>query len=170
MSAPAPTTTRWERVKAWFDVRFRSPAAIYGLIVFAAFVTIADDHATDAWEVLNTSFSTLVVFFIAHVFAHTLTEHGRRGLRGATRSAVRHAAGMLWASLPAILVLGYAGATGMSVDDATDWCAVATFVVLAMLGYHAFRHRGARLIGRIAGAAATATLGLLIVILEAAFH
>jgi len=170
VSAPAAPPSRTKRVRTWFDARFRSPAAIYGLIVFAAFVTIADDHATDAWDVLSTSFSTLVVFFIAHVFAHTLTEHGRHGLGRSTRLAIRHAAGMLWASVPAILVLVWAGATGMSVDDASDWCALATFVVLALLGYYAYRQRGAGIVGRLAGAAATATLGILIVILEAVFH
>lgn len=170
MSTPAAPASRGDRVRAWFDVRFRSPAAIYGLIVFAAFVAIADDHAEDAWEVLNTSVATLVVFFIAHVFAHTLTEHGAHGLRSATRRAVRHAAGMLWASVPAILVLVYAGVTRMSVDDASDLCALATFIALAFLGYHAYRRRGAGLLGRLAGAGATATLGIFIVLLEAIFH
>lgn len=170
MSAPAAAPTRWQRVKAWFDVRFRSPAAIYGLIVFAAFVTIADDHADSVGEVLLSAATSLVVFFIAHVFAHTLTEHADHGLRHATREGMRHGAGMLYASVPSVLVLLIAGATGVSVDDAADLSMWSTFVVLALLGYNAYRRRGAGLAGRLLGAFATACLGVFIVLLEYAIH
>jgi len=162
--------TRWQRVKAWLDVRFRSPAAIYGLIVFTTFVTLADDEAHDVAEVLLNSTSTLVVFFIAHVFAHTLTEHGEHGLRGSTRNAMRHAAGMLYASVPSILALVFGILTHQSVSDAVDNCITAMFVVLAILGYQAFRRRGYRVFGRLMGALATSFLGIVIVILEIAVH
>lgn len=162
--------TRWQRVKAWLDVRFRSPAAIYGLIVFTTFVTLADDEAHDVAEVLLNSTSTLIVFFIAHVFAHTLTEHGEHGLRGSTRNAMRHAAGMLYASVPSILALVFGILTHQSVSDAVDNCITAMFVVLAILGYQAFRRRGYRVFGRLMGALATSFLGIVIVILEIAVH
>ncbi|PTT16183.1 hypothetical protein DBR36_13445 [Microbacterium sp. HMWF026] len=170
MSAPAAPLTRWERVKAWFDVRFRSPAAIYGLIVFAAFVTIADDHAETVGEVLESAATSLVVFFIAHVFAHTLTEHATHGLRRATREGMRHGAGMLYASVPSVLLLIYAAVSGMSVDDASDLSMWSTFVVLGVLGYFAYARRGARLVMRLVGAFATACLGIFIVLLEYAVH
>ena len=53
MSATVAAPTPWQRVKAWLDVRFRSPSAIYGLIVFTTFVTLADDEAHDVAEVLT---------------------------------------------------------------------------------------------------------------------
>ena len=170
MSAPVESRSRWSRVRAWFDVRFRSPAAIYGLIVFAAFVSIADDHTEDVWEVLASSSLSLVVFFIAHVFAHTLTEHAAHGLRRATREGMRHGAGMLSASVPSILVLGWAGLTGVSVSDAYEACMWATFAVLAVLGYGAYARRKARIAVRVLGAFATACLGIFIIILEYAIH
>ncbi|KEP75165.1 hypothetical protein HR12_37725 [Microbacterium sp. SUBG005] len=170
MSAPAAPLTRWGRVRAWFDVRFRSPAAIYGLIVFAAFVTIADDHAESVWEVLLSASTSLVVFFIAHVFAHTLTEHADHGLRHATREGMRHGAGMLYASVPSVLVLVWAGLTGVSIDDASDLSMWSTFLVLFLLGYSAYRRRGARLFRRLVGGFATACLGVFIAILEYAIH
>lgn len=170
MSAPAESPSRWARVRAWFDVRFRSPAAIYGLIVFAAFVTIADDHADSVWDVLLSASTSLVVFFIAHVFAHTLTEHADHGLRHATREGMRHGAGMLYASVPSVLVLVWAGLTGVSIDDAADLSMWSTFLVLFLLGYSAYRRRGARVFGRLVGGFATACLGVFIAILEYAIH
>lgn len=170
MSAAVDSPSRWGKVRAWFDVRFRSPAAIYGLIVFAAFVTIADDHAESVGEVLLSASSSLVVFFIAHVFAHTLTQHAEHGLRHATADGIRHGAGMLYASVPSVLALVFADAAGMSVDDASELCGWSTFVVLGILGYFAYARRRAHLVMRLLGAFATACLGLFIVVLEYAVH
>lgn len=154
----------------WLDARFRSPAAIYGLIVFAAFVTISSDHAEDAWDMLDTSAWTLVVFFIAHVFAHTLTDHGDHGLPQAVRHAVRHASGMLYAAIPAALVLVVCGIQGASADDAYAATVLATTLVLAVLGYVAYWRRGAHPFVRLLGAIGTAALGLFIVLLEYVVH
>lgn len=170
MSETVEAAPRWRRVAAWFDVRFRSPAAIYGLIVFTAFVTIAEDHSESAEDMLATSVASLIIFFIAHVFAHTLTEHAEHGFRAATRNALRHGAGMLYASVPSILVLVILDASGGSLADAVDYCMLATFAVLAILGYHAFQSRKAPIWARLLGALATAMLGLFIVVLEYGFH
>lgn len=170
MSDIAEKPSVWARVRAWFDVRFRSPAAIYGIIVYASFVTIAEDHADSPWDLLESSAYPLVVFFIAHVFAHTLTEHGTHGLRRATREATRHGAGMLYASVPAALCLVYGGITNATADDAADWTAYVTIGVLALLGYNAYRRRGARLLARLLGALCTAILGVFIIVLETLVH
>ncbi|MFG6401946.1 hypothetical protein [Microbacterium sp. P04] len=154
----------------WLDVRFRSPAAIYGVIVFAAFVTISADHAENAWDMLGSSVGTLIVFFIAHVFAHTLTDHGEHGLGRATRRAVQHSAGMLYASIPATIVLIIGGVQGTPPDDLDDLSLWATMGVLAVLGYNAYARRGANVTMRLLGAAGTAALGLFIVLLEYAIH
>ncbi|MBA8815786.1 hypothetical protein FHX48_000838 [Microbacterium halimionae] len=155
---------------AWFDSRFRSAPAVYGLIVFTAFITIASDHAVDAWDMLDTAVGTLIVFFIAHVFAHTLTSHGEHGLWRAIRHGIAHASGMLYASIPTTLVLVITGVQGASADDAyisSMWVAVA---MLALLGYSAYAKRGAHIIVRLFGAAGTALLGLVIILLEYAIH
>jgi hypothetical protein len=170
VSAPVQPTSTWRRIVAWFDVRFRSPAAIYGLIVFTAFVTIAEDHAESIDDMLATSIASLIIFFIAHVFAHTLTEHSEHGFRAATRNALRHGAGMLYASVPSILVLVICDVAGATISDAVDYCMLAAFIVLAILGYHAFQSRRAPFFARILGALATAMLGLFIVALEYGFH
>lgn len=170
MSGSVASPSRWKRVLAWFDVRFRSPAAIYGLIVFTAFVTIAEDHAESIEDMLATSVASLIVFFIAHVFAHTLTEHSEHGFRASLRNAVRHGAGMLYASVPSIIVLIVSWAAGATIHDTVNSCMLTTFITLAILGYHAFQSRRAPFLGRILGAVATAMLGIFIVILEYGFH
>ncbi|MDQ1121651.1 hypothetical protein [Microbacterium trichothecenolyticum] len=170
MSEVTRTPSPWSRVRAWFDVRFRSPAAIYGLIVYASFVSIAEDHAESSWDLLGESVFPLIVFFIAHVFAHTLTDHGTHGLRRSTRDAMRHGAGMLYASLPAALCLVYGGITDATAEDASDWTAYVSIVVLALLGYNAYRSRGSSLVVRLVGALATAILGVLIIGLEVLVH
>lgn len=155
---------------AWLDVRFRSPAAIYGTIVFAAFLAINADHADDPWDLLDNAVLSLVVFFLAHVFAHTLTDHGEHGFLRALRRAVQHSAGMLYAAVPSTVLLLAAGATGddlQSAYDATIWITIA---VLAVLGYVAYWRRGAHIAIRLLGAAGTALLGFALVILEYAVH
>jgi hypothetical protein len=154
----------------WLDVRFRSPAAIYGVLVFAAFVTISSDHAEDAWDMLDSAVGSLIVFFVAHVFAHTLTDHGEHGLTRATRRAVQHSAGMLYASIPATVVLIVGGLRGAPPDDLDDLALWATVAVLAILGYNAYARRGAHVAIRLLGAAGTALLGVFIVLLEYAIH
>lgn len=170
MTETVPAPSAWRRVAAWLDVRFRSPAAIYGLIVFTAFVTIAEDHAESIEDMLATSVASLIIFFIAHVFAHTLTEHAEHGFRAATRNALRHGAGMLYASVPSVIVLTIVDASGGSLNDAVDYCMLTTFGVLAILGYYAFQSRRAPIWARLLGAVATAMLGIFIVALEYGFH
>jgi hypothetical protein len=161
---------RADAVRAWFDERFRTPAAIYGLIVFAAFITISSDHAVDAWDILDTAAWTLVVFYIAHVFAHTLTDHGEHRLRTAVWHAMQHAAGMLYSAVPAAIVLVVCGVQGVGVDDTYEATVWTTTIVLAVLGYAAYWRRGAHPVIRLLGAAGTAALGLVIVGLEYAVH
>lgn len=161
---------RLRGVTRWLDTRFRSPAAIYGLIVFAAFLSVDSDDAHDVWELLRTALLSLLIFFLAHVFAHTLTDHGERGLARATGDAVQHAAGMLYAALPASVVLVLAALQEWSVDDAYGAAMWVTVAVLAVLGYVAYWRRGAHVLVRLLGSAGTAALGVLIIMLEYAIH
>lgn len=163
----APSTSP---IRAWVDARFRSAPAIYGLIVFAAFVAVDSDHAVDSWDILETAAWTLVVFYIAHVFAHTLTDHGKLSLPAATWRAMRHSSGMLYASIPAAITLIVCGVQGTSPEDAYGATMWTTTAVLAVLGYLAYWRRGAHPLVRVIGAVGTAFLGVFIVLLEYAIH
>lgn len=150
--------------------RFGSPSAIYGLIVYTAAVAAISDQHSQLGEVILQSVYTLVIFFIAHVFAHTLAEHGRLTLPRAIASAVRHSVGMLYSSLPSTIVLLIALSEGWTQDDAVDGALIVAIVMLGILGYSAYARRGSRHIVRWIGAVGTAAIGFLVLVLELATH
>jgi hypothetical protein len=168
LASDSPPTPRG--FAGWLDVRFRSPAAIYGTIVFAAFLAIGSDHAEDPMDLLDNAILSLIVFFLAHVFAHTLTDHGEHGFRSALRQAVTHSAGMLYAAIPPTLVIVIGSFTDASVEDLYDITVWVTIAVLAVLGYVAYWRRGTHLAIRLLGAFGTGLLGFLLVVLEYAVH
>ncbi len=158
------------RLRRFLRSRFGSPAAVYGLIVFSAMVAgVSDEHA-DTAEVLGLSVFSLVIFFIAHVFAHTLSDHGDLGLRAATWEAIHQSSGMLYAALPSIFVLSLDALDGVSSEDAVSGALFVAVLMLGILGYSAYARRGAPRLLRIIGAIGTAFLGLIIVILDYAVH
>lgn len=162
--------SRLPRWHAWFDARFRTPAAIYGLIVYSALLMITSDHEDDVPSTVWSSISTLLVFFAAHVFAYTLADHGTHPLRRALHYSLTHSAGMLYAAIPPTIAMVVAGLQGLSADDATDYAMIATMIVLAFLGYVAYARTGKPLWVRILGAIGTALLGAIVAILEYAYH
>lgn len=163
----SPPRTGWH---AWFDSRFRTPAAIYGLVVYSALLMLTADHEDDVIEVVIASVATLLIFFIAHVFAYTLADHGTHRLGVAVRYALTHSAGMLWAALPPTVVMLMAGSEGLTADEASSYALWATMAVLAFLGYVAYSRTGAKMGVRILGAIGTALLGAFVALLEYAFH
>lgn len=160
----------------FLDVRFRSATAIYGLIVFTSFITIASDDLDDdggpisAGDMLLDALPALAIFYAAHVFAHTLTDHGEQGFWPAFRRALHHSSGMIYAALPTIAVLVIGIFTGLTGPDAYRWSAWVAVVVLGVLGYAAYSRRRSSIPIRILGAAGTAFLGFALIILEYALH
>jgi hypothetical protein len=158
--------SRWHR---WFDNRFRTPVAVYGLIVYSALILVASDHGS-ATDLLMTAVSTLIVFYFAHVFAHTLADHGKHPLGLATRHAFRDSLGMLYAALPTTVAMFIANAISGDVEDVADagmWTSVA---MLFILGLSAYTRTHAPIWLRLLGAFGTAMLGLLVVLLEYILH
>lgn len=168
--------TRTARVRRFLDARFRSPTAIYGLIVFTAFIAIASDGTDEegrlvsAPEMIGEAVPALLLFYIAHVFAHTLTDHGEMGFGPALRHALHHSSGMLYATLPTIAVLVVGSFTDMPGYDVYDWSMWSAVIVLGALGYAAYSERGSHVIVRLLGAVGTALLGALIILLEYVLH
>lgn len=168
--------------------------AVYGAILFSALIAAGSDaeadHAGDGIpgdelrvriafddgdlvDTLLVAITTLLVFWIAHVYARTLAGHGRRDgedvrLGESLRRAVAHSNGMLWSAIPAtlVLLLGIAGA----LPDASDWALLVNLVVLGVLGYQALSERGRAIPLRVLGAVATALLGLVIILVKIAVH
>lgn len=168
---PSPeAASRVSRLRGAIAERFGSATAIYGLIVFTSFVTIAADSVPEAGEILAEAIPALIIFYAAHVFAHTLTGHGEHGLRRSLRLALRHSSGMLYAATPSVLILIVGAVTRMSGEAAYSLSLWAAVIVLGVLGYGAYRRRGASVLTRILGGAGTAMLGILLILLEYSLH
>ncbi len=175
MSTPE-RAARARRVQDWLDVRFRSATAIYGLIVFTAFITLTSDEIDDAGhpihasEMLEDAVPALLVFYAAHVFAHTLTDHGEHGFGRSLRHALQHSSGMLWTAIPTVLILVIGTLTGMSGYDAYWLSMLVAVLMLGILGYASYARRGSSQVIRVLGAVGTGLLGALIILLEYALH
>lgn len=181
-----------------FRDRIVTADAVYGVILFAALIGVADEADDDfagivvtigegldtpaelapptgssPLEVLLIAAASLLVFWLAHVYARTIAGHGvRHGeevpLRTALRRALRASNGMLLASIPSAIVLIVSAITGFR--DGPDWAVIVAIAVLMVLGYQAFAERAASFGWRLAGALGSAVLGLFIVILDVAAH
>jgi len=151
--------------------RFVTADTVYGIILFSALVAVVSDHDSEPLEVLLVSVFSLLVFWLAHVYAGTIAGHGREVRMGlAFRNAVRHSSGMLYAAvLPAVpLVLGVFRVLGE--DAAVDLCLLVVTVILGLLGFLSFAERGHRIPMRIVGALSAALFGVLIIVLNTAVH
>ena len=190
-TAPEGTRSRFSRLRD----RVVTADAVYGTILFAALIAVSSDaenagdglpgdqsgvHVTiqpgeqvDVLQVLLVSLGTLLVFWIAHVYARTIAGHGvRQGedvrLGASFRRALAHSNGMLWSAIPAtvVLILGIVGV----LPDAPDWSLMVNIVVLGFLGYQALSERRRAVPIRILGGVVTALLGLIIIIIDIAVH
>ena len=161
--ATAASESRW-----WFLVR---PPTIYGTIIVAAVIAAADDHDSD-FEVFVLTLSTIVMVWIAHVRSeavagdHAVTKPPTP-MRTVIGHAMAHSSGLLVAAiLPLVLLL--VGTFGGLTEYIAYYGALAVAVlVLAVLGWLVFTHRGNAWPIRLAGAVGTALLGAVVIFLKA---
>jgi hypothetical protein len=158
-------------VRRWFRSRFGNPSAVYGLIVYTAAIgALSVEDEDDLGSVLVRSVIALLVFFVAHVFAHTLADHGRLPLHQAIWSGVTHSVGMLYTSIPSTIVLILGVVFDWDPGDASDLALLTSVIMLGILGYSAYAERGSRHVIRWVGAVGTAALGFLILVLDYLVH
>ena len=150
--------------------RFSAPLAIYGLMIYTVLVGVIADHAESTSEVFVGTVLTQLVFFAAHVFAHTLGEHGDLGLRQSLVLAVGHASALLYAAIPPAVVLGVGALVGAEPDGIVDLTLLVSTIILGILGYIAYARRTPNIAIRIAGALGTALLGAGVMIIEYLVH
>lgn len=154
--------------------RVVTPPAIYGTLLVSAIIGTAEDGDSDL-EVFITTASTLVVFWIAHVFAEAIAHYGRRAgddvtMGAALRRSLSHSSGLLYAGiLPCgVLLLGTLGAM-------PEWVAyglslLLPIVLLAALGWFAVSDRGGRWPAKLLAAWVTSFLGFVVILLKIIFH
>jgi hypothetical protein len=166
----SPSATELHGFRAWLHRVFGGPSAVYGLILYSALIAGVSDDSTDTGVVLLVSVLSLIIFFIAHVFAHTLSDHGEHGFWRALEGGVSESAGMLYAAIPSTLALIAGVVTRMDADDSVGLALLVATLVLGALGYSAYARRGAGTFVRIVGAVGTAILGFAIMLLNYAVH
>ncbi|MGR0319166.1 hypothetical protein [Agromyces sp. ZXT2-3] len=154
---------------------FVTEESVYGVILVSGMIVVAGGHGDSSWSVFWTVVLTVLVFWAAHVYAGTVAHHGMDdhrmvGLGEAFRGAMRRSLGMLVAALiPAFILL--LGATRAIPDPIAIWTALWVGVgVLAVLGFIAFRRRGASLLIQVTGALGTAAFGVAMIVLKAFVH
>ena len=164
------STNATEYATEWVRGRLATPPAIYGLIVYEALIATTSDHADSTLEVLLVAATSLVVFYLAHVFAEAVASHGADRLRTAVGRAFRYSAGMLYAAILPTLVLIVCIFAAVGANDASNYAMLAGTLVLGVLGFLSFRQRRAKVWLCVLGGLATALLGLFIMVLDYSVH
>ncbi|RFA10022.1 hypothetical protein B7R54_13015 [Subtercola boreus] len=167
---PVRPLTRWESIRH----RIVTPPAIYGTLLAAALIGTAEDGESD-FDILTTVVPTLLVFWLAHIFAEGIAHYGRHGqqrvtMREALRFSVGFSSGLLYGGIVpcGLLVLGAVGIMGEA--EAYGFSLLAPVVLLGALGWFALADRGARWPGKLGAALVTGLLGVVVIVLKIAFH
>jgi RsiW-degrading membrane proteinase PrsW (M82 family) len=154
---------------------FVTEESVYGVLLVSGMIVASGGHGESSWRVFWSVAVTVVVFWAAHVYAGTVAHHGLDndrlvGLRESFRIALLRSRGLLLSSaIPlAILLMGAAKAIP---DKVALWAALwAGVVVLAVLGFIAFRRRGAWWPVQILGSLITAGFGVALIVLKSVVH
>lgn len=147
---------------------------VYGLVLVTALIAIGEHYDNDL-EVLGFVVGTMLVFWLAHVYAGIVAagahpELGRASFRHRFAHAARHSAGMLVSMLPPALLLATGVIGLLSEDDAYDLALLSGLVVLALIGWANARRNGRRWPMQIVGALSTIMLGALVIALSILVH
>ncbi len=153
-----------------------SESAVYGVILVSAMVIVTGQKSDASLDVFLKVLGTVLVFWIAHVFAEVVAGYG--AVAGAdsvsARTLVAHGVRRSWGLLAAALIpLGVIllGSVGVLSDDAAVWTALwLDVVLLGGLGYLAVARRSRRQGPRLVGALITAALGVAIMLLKVFIH
>jgi hypothetical protein len=160
---------------AFVRATFVTEESVYGVILVSGMIVVSAGHGATAWNVFWTVIATVIVFWAAHLYAGTVAHHGLDhdrvvGLREAFRGSFRRSLGLLASALlPSFILL--LGATKAIPDVLAMWAALwAGVFVLAVLGFIAFRRRGASLLMQIVGALVTAAFGVAMILMKVLIH
>ena len=155
--------------------RFVTEESVYGTILVNGMIIVSGTYGATSWETFITVLGTVLVFWIAHVYAGTVAGHGviegdETTLRTALRRSLRRSLGFLTSALIPCLIL-LIGALRVIPDVLAIWTALwLGVIILGVLGYRAFAVRGSSMAIRILGCLGTATLGLAMIFLKALIH
>ena len=154
---------------------FVTEESVYGTLLVSGMIVTSGTYGATSWETFVSVLGTVIVFWVAHVYAgtvagHSVTQGVGTTLGTAFRASLRRSLGFLTAALiPSLLLL--IGALRIIPDDVAIWVALWLGVlVLGALGYNAFAVRGSSWTIRILGSSSTAALGVAMILLKALVH
>jgi hypothetical protein len=156
-------------------VQFITEESVYGTVLVGGMIVVSRGYGATSWETFQVVLGTVVVFWIAHVYAGTVAgyhavEGDETPLRTALRRALRRSVGFLTAAIaPSIVLL--LGALETIPDDVAVWVALwLGVVILGAVGYHVAAVRGDRWQVRILSSMATAAMGVAMILLKVFIH
>ena len=148
-----------------------SEEAIYGLILVSGMIVASAAAHGTAWDAFIAVVVTVIVFFAAHVYAGALgrlaATNGHAGVGASFGAAAKHSSGMVYASLPPLVIL-LLGATQAIEDTTAQWAAlIVNTVLLGALGWIAVARWSTHWGPRILSAVVTAAFGGVLILLKA---
>lgn len=173
MSVPRSPVTR--TLSRDPQTSFVTEESVYGTLLVSGMIVASGSHGATSWETFLSVLGTVIVFWVAHVYAGTVATHGvvpgnEARLSAAFRKSVRRSLGFLTSALLPSLVL-LIGALRIIPDGVAIWVALwLGVVILGALGYSAFTLRGSGWTMRIVGCLGTAALGVAMILLKALIH
>jgi hypothetical protein len=154
-----------------FGVGGAVASTVYGTIVVMATLTAAYATEKHPWKLAGLVASTVLVFWIAHLYAHGLSESitlSRRLTLDELTHIARREAGILFAAAAPMAAL-VAGATGLLGETTAVWLALAIgLVTLVVEGLRYARFEGYGRTGTLVAIVINLSLGLLVVALKVA--
>lgn len=151
-----------------------SEESIYGLILVSGMIVVSKSLTGTSFGALVTVVVTVIVFFMAHVYAGTIAGMAKARSQGDLRrsfiTAFHHSEGMLIVSIPPIVML-LLGVLEVVDDDIAIWTAlIVDAVILGTLGWFAVARWNPRFWPRLTSALITAAFGGVLAALKAFVH
>jgi len=172
VTATGPDKTRISRAATHLVVGIDEGIAgtVFGTMTTMATITAYGRAFPDSpWKLEELVVSTAIVLWIAHIYAHGLSESisERRPLRAdAFWTIARRERGILLAAVPPTVVLTL-GTIGLFDENTSIWVAIAVgLVTLALEGWRYAQLEHFRAASTLVAVAANVGLGLLVVLLK----
>lgn len=153
--------------------RLNTGGMLYGTIVAAAALAVGSGRGDTAGDVIDAMASTLVIYWLAHVYAAMVS--GRRAgsatpLRRRIRSSARHESPILVGGLPPLVIFITLTLAGVSIAVDAVAALGAAIGMFALDGFLAGRQAGVKGWRLEVEAGAAAVFGLMIAVLMVSLH
>jgi hypothetical protein len=143
--------------------------AVYGTVLVAGLIYAFSMYDKETWQIFSTTLGTVLVFWIAHVYAEIVANREVAFSR-AVHDALERSAGLLWAMIVPLGVMLLAALGALPDAVAVPIALWSAVVILGVLGWFAVASRSDKWWTRILGALLTAGLGLALIALKALIH